>query len=75
MKPQPTTIAPEMIDCIREGRLPTADEVARVAGRIWADLKGTRSAFSWGELTEDSSERLLAIRAAHAALTGIPDPE
>ncbi len=70
MKPQQTTIAPEMIDCIAEGRSPSAEELFRVADHIWTDLRGPRSAFSWGELTQDSSERLLTLRAAQAALAG-----
>ncbi len=66
----PRTIAPEVIDCIAEGRLPSREELHRVADHIWSDIRGVRSAFSWGQLTEDSSERLLTLRAAHAALAG-----
>lgn len=66
----PSTIAPEVIDCIAEGRDPSVDELFRVAGQIWTDIRGPRSAFAWGELTHDSSERLLSLRAAQAALAG-----
>jgi hypothetical protein len=70
MNPQSTIFAPEMIACIAEGREPTIDELFRVADRIGADLRGTRSAFAWGELKGDNSERLLTLRAAMTALTG-----
>lgn len=69
MKPQPM-FASEVIDCIAQGRAPSADELARVADHIWTDMRGSRSAFAWGELTADSSERLLTLRAARAALAG-----
>lgn len=70
MRQGPATIAPEVIDCIAEGREPSADELLRVADCIWTDIRGSRSAFAWGDLTQDSSERLLTIRAAQAALAG-----
>ena len=70
MKPQPRMFAPEVIDCIAEGRLPSLEELHRVAGHIWSDIKGARSAFAWGELTDDSSDRLLTLRVAEAALAG-----
>jgi hypothetical protein len=66
----PATIAPEVIACITEGRSPSADELFRVAGQIWSEMRGSRSAFSWGELTSDSSERLVSLKAARAALAG-----
>lgn len=66
----PATIAPEVIACIAEGRDPSVDELFRVAGQIWTDMRGSRSAFAWGELTSDSSERLVSLRAAQAALAG-----
>lgn len=70
MKPPLSTIAPEVIDCIGTGRDPSADEVLRVADQIWTDLRGTRSAFAWGDLMPDSAERLLTLRAAQVALAG-----
>ncbi|WP_044330589.1 hypothetical protein [Sphingomonas hengshuiensis] len=70
MKPCPATIAPEVIACIAEGRDPSVDELLRVADHIWTEVRGTRSAFAWGELTADSSERLLGLRAAQGALVG-----
>ena len=66
----PATIAREVIDCIAHGRDPSSDELASVASRIWNDIRGSRSAFAWGELGHDSSERLLSLKAAHAALSG-----
>jgi hypothetical protein len=36
------TIAPEMIDCIAEGRHPSVDELHRVADHIWLDIQGER---------------------------------
>jgi len=63
-------IAPEVIDCIAEAREPSVAELCRVAALIWSDIRGTRSAFAWGELAADSSERLLSLKAAHIALTG-----
>jgi hypothetical protein len=70
MRRGPATIAPEVIDCIADGRSPTVEELYRVADHIWSDVRGSRSAFTWGELTHDNSERLLSIRAAQAALVG-----
>lgn len=61
-------IAPEMIDCIGADRAPTPDEVTRVARHIRADLTGG-PAFAWGTATDSEAEQL-ALRAAHAALTG-----
>lgn len=70
MKAAAWTIAPELIACIAEGREPSHAELLRVADQIWSDCLGTRSAFAWGELAADSSERLLTLRAAQHALAG-----
>ncbi|MBO9623935.1 MAG: hypothetical protein J7500_14595 [Sphingomonas sp.] len=70
MNRQPETIAPEMIDCIAQGRPPRVDALFRVADHIWQDVRGSRSAFAWGELPDENSERQLILRAAHAALLG-----
>ncbi|MBB4097446.1 hypothetical protein [Sphingomonas kyeonggiensis] len=70
MMPGQATIAPEVVACISEGRDPSDAELLRVAGQIWTDIRGARSAFAWGELTADSSERLLSLRAARGALAG-----
>lgn len=70
MEPQRGIIAPEVIDCIAEGRPPSVEELFRVADQVWLDIRGAKSAFSWGELTHDSSERLLTLRVAQAALAG-----
>lgn len=68
---QPSTIAPEVIACIAEGRDPSPAELDRVAHSIWADLKAARPAFAWDK-PQSENERLLILRAAHAALTGAP---
>lgn len=70
MKSGKARIAPEIVDCISEGRRPDADELLRVAASIWNDMRRGRSAFSWDELRSDSSERLLSLRAAQVALVG-----
>jgi len=70
MSGHPTTIAPEVIACIAEGRQPTVHELQRVADRIQADLAGVGPAFAWGDAGSDSSAHLLSVRAAHAALIG-----
>lgn len=59
----PSTIAPEVIACIAEGRPPTPGELERVAERVRADLGGERSAFAWGatEPTEQFSRRVAEI--------------
>ena len=70
MRPQLTTIMPEMIDCISEGREPNDDELRRVADRIWTDVHGAASVFAWAESRLDD-ERQLTMRAASAALSGV----
>ncbi|MET0309920.1 MAG: hypothetical protein ABW023_14535 [Sphingomonas sp.] len=70
MMPEQATVATAVIDCIAQGRIPSDDELHRVAERIWSDMRGTRSAFAWGDLDHDSSERLLSLKAAQAALAG-----
>lgn len=62
-----STIAPEVIACIAEGRPPTPGELERVAERVRADLGGERSAFSWGDAgAADQFSR----RVAEIALLG-----
>lgn len=63
----PSTIAPEVIACIAEGRPPTPGELARVAARVRADLGGDRSAFSWGDA--GAADRF-SLRVAELALLG-----
>ena len=65
-----TGFAAEIIACIREGREPSVRELFQVAEHIQRDIQGAASAFSWGGRTDDSSERLLSLRVAQAALTG-----
>jgi len=45
-------------------------ELFRVAQRIWSDGAADRSAFRWGRLAPTDTEKLLALRAAHIALSG-----
>jgi hypothetical protein len=71
---QPTTIAPEVIACIAEGRDPTITELNRVAEQIWSDVQAARPAFAWGEAVS-GSQRLLALKVAQAALTGDAPPD
>lgn len=66
----PATIAPEIIACIAEGRLPTMRELRRVAERIRSELRGARSVFRWGRAMPERIERRLMLRAALAALAG-----
>jgi hypothetical protein len=63
----PSTIAPEVIACIAEGRPPTPGELARVAERVRADLGGERSAFAWGDA---GAADQLSLRVAELALRG-----
>jgi len=69
MDSPPATIAPEIIACIYEGRLPTTGELRRVARRIRDELRGARSVFRW-ERDAEARERRLMLRAALAALAG-----
>ena len=66
----PATIAPEIIACIAEGRLPTMRELRRVAERIRSELRGAQSVFRWGRSHQARFERRLILRAALAALAG-----
>ena len=70
MAGHPTTIAPEVIACIAEGRAPSIDELQRVADRVRADLAGAGSAFAWGNAESENSAHLVSLRAAQAALVG-----
>ncbi|WP_237709163.1 hypothetical protein [Sphingomonas elodea] len=63
----PSTIAPEVIACIAEGRPPTPGELARVAERVRADLGSDRPAFAWG--ATDGPDQL-SLRVAELALLG-----
>lgn len=60
----------QLVDCIANDRDPTVQELFALAERIWTDASGTRSAFTWGRLPPDSSDRLVALRAAKLALSG-----
>lgn len=65
----PATIAPEIIACIYEGRLPTFGELRRVARRFREELRGARNIFRWDRNAE-ARERRVMLRAALAALAG-----
>lgn len=69
MHSPPATIAPEIIACIAEGRLPTMGELRRVARRIRDELRGARSMFR-RDRTGEVRERRMLLRAALAALAG-----
>jgi hypothetical protein len=73
MHSPPATIAPEIIDCIAEGRLPTLGELRSVAERIRGELHGARSVFRWDCPVPERAERRLMLRAALAALAGDAD--
>lgn len=63
-------IAPEIVSCIGEGRHPNVNELARVADRILDEVRGPRSAFSWGVQDDARLARGQSFRAALAALSG-----
>ena len=63
-------IADAVIDCIASGRDPTIHELFHVAERIWTDAGAMVPVLSWGELPPGGMERLAALRAAKAALSG-----
>lgn len=63
-------IAPEIINCIREGRAPTVQELSRVAAIIRREMSGDRSIFSWGRPPDDMTGQVLALRFALASLVG-----
>lgn len=69
MDAPPATIAPEIIACIYEGRLPTFGELRRVARRIREELRGARNIFRW-DRTAETRERRMMLRAALVALAG-----
>ena len=70
MHSPPATIAPEIILCIAEGRLPSISELRRVAQRIRDELHGARSVFRWDHAVTERTERRMMLRAARAALAG-----
>ncbi|HEY0623837.1 hypothetical protein [Sphingomonas sp.] len=70
MHSPPATIAPEIIACIAEGRLPTINELRRVAERIRAELRGGQSVFRWERSAPERAERRRMLRAALTALAG-----
>ena len=63
-------IAPEIIECIREGRAPTVQELSRVAAIILREMSGHQSIFPWEHPPGDERGHVLALRFALAALVG-----
>jgi hypothetical protein len=63
-------VADQLVDCMANGRDPTVHELSHVAERIWTDGADERSAFGWGSLAANSSDRLFAFRSAQVALVG-----
>ena len=61
---------PTVIDCVAHDRAPTVQELFDVAERIWTDGAAGRSAFRWGRLGMSDPDKLMALRAAKAALLG-----
>jgi hypothetical protein len=62
--------ADAVIDCMATDREPSVQELFQVAQRIWTEGAPDRSAFRWGILPSADSEKLVALRAAHVALSG-----
>lgn len=62
--------ADAIIKCIAKACDPTVQELFSVAARIWTDGAAERSVFDWDRLPAESSERLMAVRAAQFALCG-----
>lgn len=73
MHAPPATVAAELIDCIAQGRLPSNDELHRVADHIWSDLQGANAAFAWGGPQSSQAEQVVILRTARAALIGTSD--
>lgn len=63
-------IPAQLVDCIATGRDPTIDELFTQAERIWRESATERPAFAWARLAPASAERVGALRAAQAALSG-----
>ena len=62
--------------CVRVGgTVPAVHELHAVAERIWADSASELSAFTWVTLSIALPQRLVALRAAHLALSGDANPE
>ncbi len=63
-------VADQLVDCIATGRDPTVHDLFALARRMWLEGAPNRSAFAWDRLTADGGDRLVALRGAHAALSG-----
>ena len=66
-------IADQLVDCIANDRDPTVQELFALAERMWTEGSAGRSAFAWGCLPPDSTDRLRSLRAAQLALSGSSD--
>lgn len=60
----------QLIDCVATGRIPTAADLDHVAERMWREGAAHRSAFAWGEMSPNATDRILALRSAVMALQG-----
>jgi len=67
------SIAKELVECMATGRDPTVPELMDLAQRIWIEGAEDRSAFAWGQMATDTSERISALRTAAAALSDSHD--
>ena len=70
MKSASPLVADELIACVASGTSATADQVTRLAARIWAETASHRSAFTWGELPGSAADHVFAMRSAALALNG-----
>lgn len=64
--------APELVDCVADGKGPSVHALFAVARRVWVDGGAERSAFGWERLASTDPERVSALRIAQAALAGSP---
>jgi hypothetical protein len=60
-----------LISCVATGRDPTVPELFDLAERMWTESAADRSAFAWGELHPACTDRVVALRSALVAFSGI----
>ncbi|HXH16433.1 MAG TPA: hypothetical protein VNJ10_09915 [Sphingomonas sp.] len=60
----------QIVDCVATGRMPTTADLDVVAARMWREGAANRSAFSWGQLSPNSADRVHALRSAVLAMEG-----
>jgi hypothetical protein len=73
MSTSPLT-AHQIVGCIATGRPPTAAEEDDLAARIWTETGRDRTRQMWSQLAPAAWDRLMAFRAARAALRGVAAP-